>query len=1120
MSVCRRQQRSAAVARTGSAVLCLALAFFTSAPAFADSVRTSTQAGYARLHFTLDPLAHAKVNLAGSVLTIAFDRKVAISPSSISQNLGSYVASAREDADGQTLRLALSQIVRLHTSISGNSIAVDLAPESFAGTPPDLPPPPPKERTAVNVAGLPALPIRVGGYSTFSRLVFDWPKNVAYAVFPGAGHLTVRFEAMVRPDFSGLESVAPPWIKETGWRIEGRGTVIEFETDTASGFHDFRDGSKIVLDILAPKADAAAYKPPTDSGKPAAKLKVTKLEATTAGAAQTKAVLDAAQALRGAQMPEPAKAPMPSDAASPTGQAPQTQPVPVATPAATPAASAVAQVQQTQGAVVLEFPGAAQRPVAAFVRGATAWIVLDGGSPVDTQQFKTALGDLSLDASSNGTASVLRIGLKQPAQIAAHAEGSNLKVFLGAQAAAGARDIVFDRNDDSRRPALATVLPGAAHAMKIVDPVVGDMLIVVPSMAGNAALRARSYAEFSILPTAAGLAVAPFTDDLDVAANAGRVTIARPQGLALAPPSARPIDSPSALARSVDGPSFLDFASWARAPGGSFLQAERRLRAAAAGMKPEETDRSRLRLARFYLANGFSAEALGVLNVIQGANDGLKSDRQLQTMRAAADYMLGRYKDAQNVIANGAFDNDRHAAVWRGLVEAAQLNWEAARKDFALAGPVIRRYAPEWQARALIADARAAVATDAIEVADADLSRLPGQLSKPLAMEAQLARAQLFAAEGRYGDAHTIFRSIETGGDEKLGAQAVFADVDAGLAAGSVSQDAAIDALEQLRFRWRGDALELQTLRKLGALYFAKQRWLQGLATLRIASQNFPNEDLARQAQDDMRDAFENLFLKGRADRLPPIQALGLFYDFIDLTPIGPNGDEMIRHMADRLVAVDLLEPAASLLNYQVTKRLDGIGRAQVATRLAMIDLLDHKPKEALEALRVSQVSGLPPEDLHQRVILQARGLAALKQWDQALDMIATDDTADSRQLRADIYWESGNWDIAGQKAEALAASVSADAKPPTDQTRADVLRAAIAYSLANDQAGLDRLRKGFAAKMAASPDASAFAVVTQSLDTQGTSFRDMAGQIASIDTLETFMKDFRKRYDAARVTN
>ncbi len=43
------------------------------------------------------------------------------------------------------------------------------------------------------------------------------------------------------------------------------------------------------------------------------------------------------------------------------------------------------------------------------------------------------------------------------------------------------------------------------------------------------------------------------------------------------------------------------------------------------------------------------------------------------------------------------------------------------------------------------------------------------------------------------------------------------------------------------------------------------------------------------------------LFLAGKGDALPPIAALGLFYDFRELTPIGRRGDEMIRRLADRL---------------------------------------------------------------------------------------------------------------------------------------------------------------------------------------------------------------------------
>ncbi len=78
-------------------------------------------------------------------------------------------------------------------------------------------------------------------------------------------------------------------------------------------------------------------------------------------------------------------------------------------------------------------------------------------------------------------------------------------------------------------------------------------------------------------------------------------------------------------------------------------------------------------------------------------------------------------------------------------------------------------------------------------------------------------------------------------------------------------------------------------------------------------------------------------------------------------------------------------------------------------------------------------------------------------------------------------------------------------------------MRAAIAYSLAGDETSLDRLRAHFGPKMKSSPDASAFAVVTQKIDTQGVAFRDMAGKIASVDTLEGFMQDFKKRFDTAK---
>ncbi len=368
--------------------------------------------------------------------------------------------------------------------------------------------------------------------------------------------------------------------------------------------------------------------------------------------------------------------------------------------------------------------------------------------------------------------------------------------------------------------------------------------------------------------------------------------------------------------------------------------------------------------------------------------------------------------------------------------------------------------------------------------------------------------------ENRYRAAAPQFVAVENGGVENLAAQAVFYQASAALNAGAINSDQAITILERLRFRWRGDSLEMKTLRKLASLYFGKARWQDGLKTLRIATQNFEGNDAARAAQDDMRAAFVSLFLKGAADKIPPVEALALFYDNIDLTPIGADGDEMIRRMADRLVAVDLLGPAAQLLAYQVDKRLDGIAKAEVSTKLASVYLMDHKPQPAIDILHVSQISGLPDDVGHQRLLLEARAFAALKQWDNALDLIGVDEAPDTRRLRADIYWESGNWEVAGQKTEELLDTRWSDAVPLSDAERGDVLRMAVAYSLANDEAGLDRTREHFAPKMKATPDASAFAVLTQSIDLHSLAFRDAAAQIASVDSLESFMKDFDKRHE------
>jgi hypothetical protein len=435
-----------------------------------------------------------------------------------------------------------------------------------------------------------------------------------------------------------------------------------------------------------------------------------------------------------------------------------------------------------------------------------------------------------------------------------------------------------------------------------------------------------------------------------------------------------------------------------------------------------------------------------------------------------------------------------------------------ARHDLAVSQTVLRFY-PEWvQTRARLARAETGIAQGDLASANDALDQLSPQLSPRDSVEAKLYEAQLLAAQGHINEALARLRTLERTDYAPIAARATYARVETELAAKRGRPADAIATLENLRYRWRGDDLELKTLRKLGSLYFAQNDWRNGLGVLRIAALNFASSELGRSAQDDMRRAFSDLFLGGKADTMRPVDALALFYDFIELTPIGREGDEMIRRLSDRLVAIDLLGPAEQLLDHQVKERLQGVARASVATRLATIYLLDHKPKEALAIINDTRQTLLPDDVNSQRRMLEARALAGMKQYEAAIDLIADDESGEASRLRADIAWDSGNWASAGGKAEEVLGDRYNVSGPLLPEERALIMRAAVAYSLGNDEAALDKLRQHYAEKMNASSDAKGFAIVTERIDRQGVAFRDLAKKIAAVDTLQAFMAEFKKQ--------
>jgi len=173
---------------------------------------------------------------------------------------------------------------------------------------------------------------------------------------------------------------------------------------------------------------------------------------------------------------------------------------------------------------------------------------------------------------------------------------------------------------------------------------------------------------------------------------------------------------------------------------------------------------------------------------------------------------------------------------------------------------------------------------------------------------------------------------------------------------------------------------------------------------------------------------------------------------------------------------------------------------------------MDHKPKDALNTLLTTRISALPDTVLHRRLLYQARALADLKRWDEALDLLSVDKAYDTEQLKADIYWRSGNWKMAGQAAETLLGNSWHETKPLSAAEQQLVMRAAVSYAMGGDDAALNRVRARFSLHMLKTPDANAFAVITERTDMNGMAFRQAASQVASIDTLKSFVADLEKQ--------
>lgn len=781
---------------------------------------------------------------------------------------------------------------------------------------------------------------------------------------------------------------------------------------------------------------------------------------------------------------------------------------------AAPRLTAPVQVQETRDATEIRVSWS--RPVQAAIvqRGETAWMVFANSAPIDLRSARRAgrrHTGITSAAVDDGTA--LRIGLAAEMRVSARAENGAwiLRIAPTAERTETVpvrRELTLDG-----RGRMAVDFGREGVVRQVVDPVLRDRffvgLVAGPTLGVEAQ---RSAPEAVISPSAHGALITPRDDAL----------VARFEGNALLIYSGAKTATPVTAEYTPSEPSLgsksrLDLSEHANVPSDLVLDRRAQLerRAAAEGTARGSSVSARLELARFLVAHELSAEALGVLKVATINQPQISYDPGFRLLRGVASAMMGREKDAEVDLGASGLADDPVAALWRGYVAAANGNWLAAQRNLERGRDAMGMQSRSLRARFLSALAEAAINNRDLAAAAASAKAAEAEAQTQNATDlARLQRAIAMRLGGNAREALDILSTLTSSRDEAVSSRAAFEAIQAQQALSEITPEDAAAALDALRFRWRGGEFELSVNQALGALYVQLGRWRDGLDVMRAVSNRYPDHPLGREIRVNMGAIFEGLFLDGDAQKLDSIQALGLFYDFKELTPIGPSGDRMVRALAGRLADLDLLEQAADLLKYQIEQRLDGMAKAQIASDLAMIYLQDKKPEQALGAIASTRQPRMPAALVAERRILEAKAQVELGRSDIALELIERDRSVEAQRLRADIAWRAKEWPRATAELRALAALLPKD-KPLDDADRAVVLRAGIAAVFADDKIARQNLRRDFAAAMTDTPDKDAFDIVTGDLDIDGVSVRDLANRIAQTDMLDRFMQSLRARLQA-----
>jgi tetratricopeptide (TPR) repeat protein len=763
------------------------------------------------------------------------------------------------------------------------------------------------------------------------------------------------------------------------------------------------------------------------------------------------------------------------------------------------------------GGISITYDWDAPAASAAFIRNNELWVVFDRPISVKHSAIdpKVKLRLQKASQSLNAQATVLHYKLS-PGQWAGiertgthwtvHVKDTEIlpRILLTTEVA----------NDTIAAGAVSIPVATPSNVVTIADEVLGDVILVAPVNAlAQGFAKASMLRGGELLQTAQGIAFVPLSR---------RYALIRQDKSILITDSAISVSSGSSstFVRSSVGSAtarLIDFENWAIKDGRKFEEIEGDLLYKLSVANVDEQQKKRWLLATFYLARGLPQRAYGVMEAMVRKEKQIEQLPQFRAARGVAALESHNYAAAREDLLDMALDGVNEIWLWRTKLHDIEGRPQAAIEAYQRGSDVISYYAPAERGIFQLAVIRSAILLGNGGLAQQELGLLPlAEMLPAQKAEAHYWQGRLAALQGHMPEALRIYKSISAGVDRRSHAMAQLSATQILVKNSGLKLTLAIAALERMRYAWRGDTLELELLDTLATYYTQSRRYREALISYRQAISYFTPNERTRTAVVMQDNLFRSLFLDGVADTLAPVQTLALFTDFKDLTPLGTDGDLMIRRLSERLVDVELYNRAADLLEHQVRYRLEGTAQAVVALRLAMVQILAGKPQAALDAIRFTRTIAINDDVLASRNRIEARALIDLEDFEAADVLLDQDSSPTAQILQADLAWTRKDWrKLTAITNDILAVSSQSPAISASDRIK-HILRLTFAQNMLNNVAALKELRIRYAALMTGGGYEQAFALLASGNSLGPADIRNLSKTLVNIDRLDSFRDVYR----------